>query len=253
MKITILGSGTFIPELKRSCPGHLIELDNDQILFDFGRGVIRNLMRKKINPIEIDTVFITHMHADHFSELIPFIALILDHYDKKNLREVYTFYGPKGFKKELMGIVKVIGLDKHKNIKRIKVIDVKPNEVLKVKKVSIKSFKVDHSKSKLCLAYRIKLNKKVFCYSGDSSYCENLKKACKNVDLAIVEATGPKRWNIQSHLNGEDLGILAKECNVKKLVVVHVSKSYLKQVKKDIRKNYKGKVILAKDLMRFKI
>ena len=58
---------------------------------------------------------------------------------------------------------------------------------------------------------------------------------------------------MKGHINGEELGKLAQETKIKKLIVTHVANTYLHQVKKDIRKNYKEKVIIAKDLMKIKI
>ena len=54
MKITILGSGTFVPELDRKCTSFLLRDGEEKIVFDFGRGVIDRLLELKINLYEID-------------------------------------------------------------------------------------------------------------------------------------------------------------------------------------------------------
>ncbi len=255
MKITILGSGTFVPELKRTCSSYLLEKDNKKIVFDFGRGTIRNLLKLKINLYDIDKIFISHMHTDHSTELASFIQFIIDAPEKQKLKDEYTIYGPRGIQKDIQNMFKTFHIEKHKHISRIKIKEIK--KALKIGPLKIKSFEAKHNNyntpSLSCLGYNIFSGKKKLCYSGDGSYCESLKEACKNADLAIVEATGPKEWNLKGHISGEDLGKLAQETKIKKLVVTHIANTYLPRVKKDIRMNYNGKMIMAKDLMEFRL
>ena len=109
MKITILGSGTFEPELKRHCASYLFEIGKEKIVFDFGRGAIDGLLKLKINLFDIGRIFITHFHADHFSELSSLLHWI---YSAPKLGERYKFpiltiYGPEGLKKRLESLKKV--------------------------------------------------------------------------------------------------------------------------------------------------
>ena len=80
-----------------------------------------------------------------------------------------------------------------------------------------------------------------------------MKKACEDSDIGVIEATLPKEWGVEAHLTGEEAGRLAMEANIKKLILTHVANTYLSDVKKDVKKYYKGKVIIAKDLMEFEI
>lgn len=253
MKLTILGSGTFVPELERSCSSYLLEKGDEKILFDFGRGSIRNLLKLKISLHEISNIFISHMHADHISELIPFTQLILDFPEKNKLKEKYVIYGPEGIKKDLNKVFEGFGFNKSKLKGRIKIIEMRDSQEIKLNDFIIQAFGVVHSKSGKCLAYRINEGDKLICYSGDSTNCERLKKACKNVDMGIIEATTSDQWGLPCYLDGISLGILAQESKIRGLVVTHVANSYLNQVKKDIKKNYLGKLSIAKDLMEIKI
>lgn len=250
MKLTILGSGTFVPELKRTCSSYLIESGNKKIIFDFGMGTIRNLLKLKINLYDIDKIFISHMHTDHSTELASFIQFIIDAPNKKKLKEKYFIYGPKEIEKNIQNMLKTFHIEKHKNLNRIGVEEV--NDAVRIGDIKIKAFKVKHGKIN-SFSYRIKSGTKSICYSGDSSYCEGLKESCKDVDLAIIEATGPEELEMKNHLNGKELGKLAQESKIKKLIVTHVANTYLSQVKKDIKKNYRGEVSIAKDLMEVKI
>ncbi len=253
MKITILGSGTFMPEIKRKDSSYLLEEGKEKIIFDFGRGAIDRLLELKVDLIELDKIFISHIHVDHCSELMSFLFMLRYYPKKKNLKEKYTIYGPKGIKKSLHTILDGFGVNKKKTLKRIKIKEMLDKKEVNFDGLKIKAFEVKHSKSKKCLSYRVISKKKIFCYSGDSIDCVGLRKACKNADLAIVEATLPRSYGADNHIDGKELGKLAKEEGIEKLIVTHVANFYLSQVKKDIRENYNGPIIIAKDLMEIEI
>lgn len=63
MKITILGSGTFYPELNRHASSYLFQIGKEKIIFDFGRGILDSLMKTKVRLEEINTIFISHLHG----------------------------------------------------------------------------------------------------------------------------------------------------------------------------------------------
>jgi len=253
MKFTILGSGTFVPELKRKSPSFLLENRKEKIVFDFGRGAIDNLLKLNISLYELDWIFISHMHIDHFSDLFPFIQFIIDAPEKRKLKSVYKIYGPKGIKKIFNQIFSALYPNGKKNLNRIEIIDLPEGDIVNCEKIKIKSFRVEHSKSHPCFGYLIQHENKKICYSGDTRNCENLRRFCENADLAIIEATGSSKLRLEHHLTGEEVGRIAKEHQIKKLIIVHVAKDYLAYVEKDIKKNYKGKIIIAKDLMVVKI
>ena len=79
MKLTILGTGTIIPSLKRNASGYFLNIGGDNVLVDCGSGVLRQLIKAKINYNDLDYIFITHRHTDHIADLVS----ILSSYFKK--------------------------------------------------------------------------------------------------------------------------------------------------------------------------
>jgi len=260
MKVIILGSGTFVPELHRHSSGYLVEVNKRKIILDFGRGVIENLLKLRVNLFDLDKIFISHMHADHTSGLASFFHLVLNTVSEKKLREKYTIYGPKGIKKDIRKILEAFHIDSLKNIRRLEIVELSPNKMVQIGELEVSGFKAKHGTKHgkrlvNCFGYVLKNKNKKICYSGDSGLCEELKNACKNSDLAIIEANEPKEWwpkewwHAKGHLSGEEAGKIASQANVKKLIITHVANGYLPDVEKDIRKTYKGNFSIAKDLM----
>jgi len=68
--LTVLGSSCSIPRPGRACSAYLIAGAGTRAVVDFGSGALANL-RFYCEPDQLDAVVISHMHADHFFDLIP--------------------------------------------------------------------------------------------------------------------------------------------------------------------------------------
>ena len=73
MELTILGSGTCVPSLKRGSPGLLLKVNNKYIILDFGAGGLRRLLEIGVTYHDIDYCCFTHTHPDHMADLLPFL------------------------------------------------------------------------------------------------------------------------------------------------------------------------------------
>ena len=253
LELTVLGSGTYIPEKDRGCSGYLLRTDNKNIVFDFGRGTINKLLEIGINLYSLNNIFISHTHSDHLQELYSLIALILDPDDKSKLQSPYNIYGPVGLVKSIDSLIQAYGNSGHDNLNRINVEELRDGSIKNVGDSQIKAFNVFHNSKINCLAYRLHHNIKIFAYSGDSEVCDGLKKACQNTDLAVMEAILPLKKRKAGHLSGTEVGQIAQEHGIKKVIATHVDKSYLPKVKFDIEENYSGEVIVASDMLTVQI
>ncbi len=71
MRITVLGKSPAWQDADGACSGYLIEHDGFVLLLDCGNGVFSKL-RRFCDYVDVDAVLITHLHADHFLDLVPF-------------------------------------------------------------------------------------------------------------------------------------------------------------------------------------
>ena len=67
----MLGKSPAWQDAGGACSGYLIEEGETSILLDCGNGVFGKL-RERIDYIDVDAVVITHVHADHFIDLVPY-------------------------------------------------------------------------------------------------------------------------------------------------------------------------------------
>src|ERR671920_1405743 len=71
MRLTVLGKSPSWQDAGGACSGYLIEEDNTVVLVDCGNGVFAKL-RERIDYVDVDAVVISHLHADHFLDLVPY-------------------------------------------------------------------------------------------------------------------------------------------------------------------------------------
>ena len=67
----MLGKSPSWQDADGACSGYLIEEDGFHLLLDCGNGVFSKL-RRFVDYVDVDAVVISHLHADHFLDLVPF-------------------------------------------------------------------------------------------------------------------------------------------------------------------------------------
>lgn len=92
ISIVFLGTGAAVPTAKRSLPAVLLQRGNEQLMFDCGEGVQRQMMVAKLSLHKKLGIYITHLHGDHLLGL-PGLLQTMALMDRRKPVEVY---GPAG-------------------------------------------------------------------------------------------------------------------------------------------------------------
>src|SRR2546426_9380799 len=71
MRLTVLGKSPSWQDAGGACSGYLIEEEDTAVVLDCGNGVFSKLRRFR-DYTAVDAVLISHLHADHFLDLVPF-------------------------------------------------------------------------------------------------------------------------------------------------------------------------------------
>jgi ribonuclease Z len=100
VRVIFLGTAGSVPTTNRSLPAILIQHKGEQIMFDCGEGVQRQMVKAKAGFHKKMKVFITHMHGDHVLGL-PGLMQTMALLDREKKLDVY---GPSGIKRFLEGI-----------------------------------------------------------------------------------------------------------------------------------------------------
>jgi len=245
MKLTILGSGTCIPNTNRGSSGYLLETPISKILFDCGSGTTWKLEEIGINYLEIDHIFFSHLHPDHTGDLVPFLFATKYSHNKEREKPLFL-WGGKGFNiffnalREAYGDwIAPDGLNFYELNESAENFD----------DFTINAVKTPHTESSL--AYKVESEGKSIVYSGDTDYSESLINLTANTDLLIIEcALANDSYKMRGHLTPDEVIRTVNKSRPKKVVVTHLyPECDEKKVVETIRKNVSVEVIEAQDLL----
>ncbi len=249
-EIIILGSGTGVPSIRRGAPGFALKLGKETFLFDSGSGTLNRLLRAGIDYREIDYIFYSHFHPDHVAELVPFMFACKYHTQPRTKK--LKLFGPPGLKRYYGNIHKLYKRWIRPETYRIQINELKGNP-RKSREWTVSTRRLQHSKASI--GYRVRLtNGKTIVYSGDTNFSKSLIDLSRDADLLILECSFPDRLSCPGHLTPRLAGKVAAAAGCRHLVLTHfypVCDKY--DIRSACRKEYKGKLTLARDNLRIKL
>ena len=275
MRITLLGTGTPILDPKRQASALLIEIEDEKLLFDAGRGVTTQLANAGIPPQHVNPVFITHHHYDHIGNLGEFL-LTSWHNGRETPLNIYGPHGTAEIIAALLGKVYARDIafalfngDDVVDIRDlVQVQEVAPGLVCDSGKWKVFTEYVDHGNGLglspedwPCLGYRLEAEGKAVAISGDTVACAGLDRLAHGADvliqccyLAEAEITNPAFAHLAKHViaSSGQVGKIAARNKVKRLVLTHIrpkSEAMMRSLVEDVRKEYSGELYLGEDLM----
>lgn len=203
---------------------------NGRYLFEASPVALPHLKQSDVAPEDIEAVFISHFHGDHFFGL-PF--LLLEYAEMANRTKDLTIIGPPGVEDRVSAVTEagfpnVPHKEKTYHEMYVDLGDGLEGEVAGLRFIARS---VDHVPELECFGFRVEVGGRTVAYSGDSVMCDALLELADGADVFIVECSGwdgtwgphlgptevrglrrvlgPKTTFILTHLNAgqEDLGI----------------------------------------------
>jgi len=252
--VTILGSGTCVPSLKRSSCSVLMETGGTKLLFDCGPGTMRRLLEAGTKIFDISFIFFSHLHPDHTGELVSFL-FATKYPEIERRQKPLTIVAGSGFSEFYTRLKNVYGewIELKPGLLNIVEMDNKAKDSIDFGDFTVKSIPVEHSDESI--AYRITgSGGKSVVYSGDTDFSDNLVTLAKNADILICESALPDELKVAGHLTPSLAGRIARQANVKKLVLTHFYPECDQvDIEKQCRKTWPGPLILAEDMMKIEL
>jgi ribonuclease Z len=136
LSVAFLGTGGAVPSARRSTASLLVSRGGERLMFDCGEGTQRQL-QKSLGLVQVDEVYLTHFHADHFLGLPG----MLKTYDLTDRETPLTVYGPRGLQDLFKTLGRLIGRIGF----RLDLVEVEPGDVMDLEGGEIRAFEVKHS------------------------------------------------------------------------------------------------------------
>jgi ribonuclease BN (tRNA processing enzyme) len=254
MEVTIIGSGTGVPSLRRGSPGTVIRVGTSTLLLDSGPGTLQRMLQVNIDYRELDYLLYSHFHPDHTAELVPLI--FATKYPDDNRRKTpLTLVAGRGFEDFFAGLKSVYGQWIEPAAGMLKTLELANNsrDSHRFKDFIVESAPVEHNEESI--AYRVtNAGGYSVVYSGDTDYSENLVTLAKKADLLICESALPDDKGVKGHLTPSLAGEIATRAGVGKLVLTHFYPECDRvDIEQECRKTYCGALVLAEDLLRLEV
>jgi ribonuclease Z len=220
--LTFLGSSSGMPSPTRFCSSLLLQTERINLLVDCGEGVSFSLLKYKIDPLLVDSVFVSHSHVDHLGGLFLLVQLMyllrrgrsLNVYlpeeampgVKQFLRTCYLFPEKLNFELSLLPITPGFKFEAQDLS-----LEARPNRHLTANQTAIEDLGLDNRMQSF--SFILGLPGKKIVYSGDIRSARDLAEIAAGADILITECTHPDLSELFS---------LMADKGVKSIILTHV-------------------------------
>jgi ribonuclease BN (tRNA processing enzyme) len=197
--------------------------DPPRVLLDCGATSLTAMRQQQLDPNEIDTVLISHLHGDHFGG-VPF--LVLEGQFRHRTRDL-TVIGPPGTRSRLEQAMETLfpGSSTVRRRFEVRVAEHADRRAVELGRLQVTPFEVRHASGAPAYALRADGPTSSLAYSGDTEWTDALLDAERGVDLFLCEGYSPSpvRW----HLDLDTLAYQRDRFTCAELVLTHLSPAAL--------------------------
>lgn len=205
MKLYPLGIFGPYPAAGAAASGYLLEENGTRLVMDMGAGTLARLL--EICDIEeIDGIFISHLHYDHTSDLLPLRYLLEE--KNKTMRLITQKSDTEWYKI----------LTSHP---LLEVVEASVETELRLSGLTLRFFEMQHTAA--CLAVRVE-GEKTLVYSGDTVYCEELLRAVQGADCLLADCAKPIGFT-GPHMSADKAILLYEKTGVP-IIATHLSPDF---------------------------
>ena len=229
----MLGKSPSWQDADGACSGYLVQEGACNLLLDCGNGVFGKL-RQRIDYVDVDAVVISHLHADHFLDLVPYSYALtyaprqqpvpVDRWPGTDNPARPELHAPPGGQETFR---KVVGCWGNNDLieNAFDLTEYDPRDRLEIGPVRVSFQEVPHFTETFAMRLSSTNGSGEIVYGADSRPTEALTAFANDADLLLVEATlpRPERTGMRGHLTPGEAGEHARAAGVKRLVLVHIS------------------------------
>jgi ribonuclease BN (tRNA processing enzyme) len=221
MELTVIGAGPAYTDRRgAAAASYLVQAEGSAVLLDLGQGSFPNLA-STLEPSSLAAVLVSHLHPDHFVDLVPLRHYLRFEFDPPRRVRVL---GPAGLGDRLDALHAQPGFA----AASLDIEQLVPGE-LRIGPFVIEARRVTHTDESFAL--RVSLADSSgpgLVYSGDCSRAEDLVPLIRPGDTLLSEASfgaGPVREGAE-HLTAADAARAASAGGAARLLLAHIQMGY---------------------------
>lgn len=262
----------------RAQPANAVVVADSVYIVDTGDGVSRQMALAGLSVRELRAIFITHNHSDHVADYGTLLLRAM----ASGLKDPVESFGPPPLARMTDSYLDYMRWDIELRVQDenrpplgtlVQVHEIAgPGVVFQDDNVRVRAVEVPHGAARPSYAYRFDTRDLSIVFSGDTSRSEALIELARGADIlvhevlntdaidATVNRTDPgnealKRHIIEAHTPMREVGEVATQAGVRKLVLSHFVPSDIPAYDRPeiwlegVRETFKGEVVVGEDLM----
>jgi ribonuclease BN (tRNA processing enzyme) len=258
VKLRVLGKSPSWQDAGGACSGYLLEEGDTTVVIDMGNGVFSKL-RQFVDYIDVDAVVLSHLHADHFLDLVPYSYALtyaprqqpvpVGGYPGTDNPAKPKLYAPPGARETFRRVVGAWGNDDLIE-NAFDMIEYEVSSELEIGPFKFRFQEVPHFTETFAISIDSMNGGGRIVYGADSSPTDALKEFAAGADLFVVEGTlpRPERTGARGHLTPREAGEHGRAANVKRVVITHISDELdASWAREEASEGYGGPVEMAEE------
>jgi len=220
MILRIVGSSPSMPRPGGACSCYLVLSREAAVLLDVGSGAFAKLQLALEYP-RLDAIVISHMHADHFFDLVPFRYALK--YGPLLRNEPLPLWLPPGGRAALDALRRAVAVDAPQAFfdSVYAVSEYQPSQTLRVRDLRLTFSRTRHYVE--AYAVRAESDGASITYSADTAPCDGVVDLAAGTSLFLCEAAlglGTEE-GIRGHSSAQEAGAMAERAGALRLVLTH--------------------------------
>ena len=230
MQLTVIGCGDAFGAGGRLQTSFCVRSRASTFLIDCGATSLIGMRRLGISPNDIDTVFVSHLHGDHFGGL-PWLLIDANYVSKRTRPLVVT--GPKGIEARFVTAAEALYPNTTTAKRDFDLVFVEYEEQvpLEVGGVTVTPFEVKHPSGAPPYALRFDIDGKVLAFTGDTGWVEVLCEVAHDADLFISECF-QYDLTLPIHLDYKTIDANYERLGAKRVLLTHMGEEMLAEIGK---------------------
>ncbi len=219
-RVTVAGSSSSIPRPARACSSYLVDDGASKIVLDLGSGAFANV-RLHVDFASIGAVVISHMHADHFIDLIPLRYALRYGLEAPKKIPLYLPPGGEAILRRLTDAFVNEGGDFLSDV--FDVANYDPTRELRLRESVLRFAPTRHYIP--AFAIRAESEGRAVTYSADTAPTPAVVELAAGSDVFICESTladgAHENGSLRGHSSAREAGTMAHDAGVGRLYLTH--------------------------------
>lgn len=224
VRVTVLGKSPAFADVGGACSGYLVQEGSTTLVMDIGNGVFGKL-RGAVDYTTVDAVIVSHMHADHSLDLVPFAYALIYSPTGRAREEPVRLMVPTGGRDQLRRVVGTWGGEDLIE-EAFALEEYAGGDELDVGDLHVRTREVPHYLPHTnALELTAHAGGGRLTYGADHGPADDLVEFARDTDLLVIEATllEPEASGPRGHITAREAGEHGRRAGARALVVTHVS------------------------------